>query len=328
MSFRPLAALVVACTIGLASVAHAQTVTATLPVGPVAGVVTPAMLEFLGIPYAEAPVGDLRWAPPEPHAPWTTPLDASTFGSPCPQTPSAFGIPSSTEDCLFLNVYVPHRKTVPERDLKRKRPVMVWIHGGAFQVGSAGNYDPTKLVTAGDVIVVSINYRLGALGFLAHPALSAESPAGISGNYGILDQQLALRWVQDNIAGFGGDPKRVTIFGESAGGISVHTQLASPLAAGLFRRAIVQSGAVFAQPTLQAAEALGQHSADALGCSDQTAACLRALSVDDVLANQPSGLQTTSPVIDGVVLPLPLRDAFQNGAFNRVPVMQGSNHDE
>jgi para-nitrobenzyl esterase len=327
---RPLAASVVAAVaFVLAAVsADAQTITAQLPVGPVTGVVTPAMLEFLGIPYAEPPVGDLRWAPPEPHAPWTTPLDASAFGSRCPQPPSPFGQPSTGEDCLFLNVYVPHRKSVPERDLKRKRPVMVWIHGGAFQFGSADNYDPTKLVTAGDVIVVTINYRVGALGFLAHPALSAESPAGISGNYGILDQQLALQWVQDNIAGFGGDPKRVTIFGESAGGISVHAQLASPLATGLFRRAIVQSGAVFQQPTLAEAEALGSDSADAFGCPDQTAACLRALSVDAVLASQPSGLQSTSPVIDGVVLPLPLRDAFRSGAFNRVPVMEGSNHDE
>jgi para-nitrobenzyl esterase len=311
-----------------ASSAPAQPITATPPTGPVVGATTPTMHRFLGIPYAEPPIGPLRWQPPQPHAPWTMPRDASAYGSRCAQAPSPFGETSSSEDCLFLNVYVPHRKTVAAHDLKRKRPVMVWIHGGAFQVGSAENYDPTRLVTIGDVVVVTINYRLGALGFLAHPALSAESPDGVSGNYGILDQQLALRWVRDNIAAFGGNPKRVTIFGESAGGISVHAQLASPGAAGTFHRAIVESGAIFLQPALADAETAGEDIADALGCSDQTAACLRALSVDDVLAGQPSGLQSTSPVIDGVVLPTSIRTAFQTGAFNHVPVIEGSNHDE
>jgi para-nitrobenzyl esterase len=312
--------------LAIATSAGAQTIMAAPPAGPVVGVVTPAMHEFLGIPYAEPPVGALRWAPPVTRTPWTTPLDASTYGDRCAQVGGAFGEASTSEDCLFLNVYVPHRKSVPERDLRKKRPVMVWIHGGAFQNGSAANYDPTKLLRGG--VVVTINYRLGALGFMAHPAFSAESPDGISGNYGILDQQLALRWVQDNIAAFGGNPKRVTIFGESAGGISVHTQLASPLAAGTFHRAIVQSGALFRQPTLAAAETAGTATADALGCSDQTAACLRALSVADVLAGQPAGLQSTSPVVDGVVLPLPFRAAFDLGAFNHVPVIEGSNHDE
>ena len=311
-----------------ASAARAQAITADAPTGPVVGVTTAAMHSFLGIPYAEPPVGPLRWQPPQPHAPWTAPLDASAYGSRCAQTPSPFGQTSSSEDCLFLNVYTPHRKSVAAHDLKRKRPVMVWIHGGAFQVGSAEDYDPTKLITLGDVVVVTINYRLGALGFLAHPALSAESPDGVSGNYGILDQQLALRWVHDNIAAFGGNPKRVTIFGESAGGISVHAQLASPGAAGTFHRAIVESGAIFLQPALADAENAGTAVADALGCSDQTAACLRALSVDDILAGQPSGLQSTSPVIDGVVLPTSIRTAFKNGDFNRVPVIEGSNHDE
>jgi para-nitrobenzyl esterase len=227
-----------------------------------------------------------------------------------------------------LNVYVPHRKSVPERDLKRKRPVMVWIHGGAFQSGSAENYDPTKLVTDGDVIVVTINYRLGTLGFMAHPALSAESPDAVSGNYGILDQQLALRWVHDNIAAFGGNPRKVTIFGESAGGISVHVHMASPLAAGTFQRAIAQSGAVFVQPTLADGESQGTTLADTLGCSDQSAECLRGVTVDDILANQPLGLQTASPVVDGVVLPTDLRTAFTSGNFNRVPLIEGTNHDE
>lgn len=326
---RPLVSFLgIAACVLVATAARAETLTATPPVGPVVGTVGATMHQFLGIPYAEPPVGELRWTPPEPVEPWTTPRDASAFGGRCAQNGGAFGEASTNEDCLYLNVYVPHRKSVPARDLRRKLPVMVWIHGGAFQNGSGENYDPTKLVVQGDVVVVTINYRLGQLGFLAHPALSAESPAGISGNYGILDQQLALQWVQQNVAAFGGNPKKVTIFGESAGGISVHAQLASPLAAGTFHRAIVQSGAVFRQPTLDEAETAGTAVADAAGCTDQTAACLRGLSVDDVLAAQPSGLQTTSPVIDGVVLPIPIRDAIQTGNFNRVPVMQGSNHDE
>jgi para-nitrobenzyl esterase len=316
-----------ACAL-VATAARAETLTAAPPAGPVIGTVGTAMHQFLGIPYAEPPVGPLRWAPPAPLVPWTTPRDASAFGGRCAQVGGAFGEASTNEDCLYLNVYLPHRKSAPGRDLRRKLPVMVWIHGGAFQNGSGENYDPTKLVSQGDVVVVTINYRLGQLGFLAHPALSAESPAGISGNYGILDQQRALQWVHDNIAAFGGNPKRVTIFGESAGGISVHAQLASPLAAGTFHRAIVQSGAVFRQPTLDDAETAGAALADAMGCTDQTAACLRALAVEDVLAAQPAGLQTTSPVIDGVVLPMPIRDALASGSFNRVPVMQGSNHDE
>jgi para-nitrobenzyl esterase len=331
---RPLAFLVrvlvfAACMLTATASARAATITANPPIGPVTGVVATAMDEFLGIPYAEPPVGDLRWTPPVPHDPWTMPRDGSTFGSRCPQATSPFGqTTNNSEDCLFLNVYVPHRKTVPAHDLTRKRPVMVWIHGGAFQVGESDDYDPTKLVTTGDVVVVTLNYRLGTLGFMAHPALSAESPSGISGNYGILDQQLALRWVQDNIAAFGGNPKHVTIFGESAGGISVHAQLASPLAAGTFHRAIVESGAVFQQPTLDAAEQQGTDFANTLGCTDQTAACLRAVSVDDIIANQPVTLQSASPVIDGVVLPIDLRTAFKTGAFNRVPLIQGSNHDE
>ncbi len=314
--------------LGGTSTVQAQTLIATPAAGPVEGVVTPTVHKFLGIPYAEAPVGPLRWQAPRAHAPWATALDASAFGDRCAQTGGPFGEPSTSEDCLFLNVYTPHRKAVPERDLRRHRPVMVWIHGGAFQAGSADPYDPTKLVEDGDVVVVTINYRLGALGFLAHPALSAESADGISGNYGILDQQLALRWVHDNIAAFGGNPKRVTIFGESAGGVSVHTQIASPLAAGLFQRAIVQSGALYGQPTLAAAESQGATQADTFGCTDQTAVCLRALGVDDVLAGQGSSLGSFGPVIDGVVLPEPLRDAFENGNFNQVPVIEGSNHDE
>jgi len=325
-SLLPLAALLAA--LGAAAPANAVTVTATPPIGPVTGVVTPAFDEFLGIPYAEAPVGALRWQPPEPHAPWSTPLDASAFGNRCAQIASPFGLPSTSEDCLFLNVYTPRHGSVPARDLTRQRPVMVWIHGGAFQVGSAEDYDPTRMIATGDVVVVTVNYRLGVLGFLAHPALSAESADGISGNYGILDQQLALKWVRDNIASFGGNPRRVTIFGESAGGISVHAQLVSPGAAGLFRRAIVESGAINTQPALADAEATGTDQANTYGCTDQSATCLRALTVDQILAGQGTSLSAATPVIDGVVLPMPFLQAFKSGTFNRVPIIEGSNHDE
>src|SRR5690348_8372692 len=177
------------------------------------GVTTPTMNEFLGIRYAQAPVGDLRWRPPQPAARGAGIQDASQFGNHCPQPPSPFGVATLTEDCLFLNVFTPVRgQGGPSGHL----PVMVWFHGGALVVGESDDYNPERLVEQG-VIVVTVNYRLGALGFLAHPALSAEA-GGASGNYGIMDQQLALEWVKRNIAGFGGDPHNVTIFGESAGG--------------------------------------------------------------------------------------------------------------
>ncbi len=320
------AVLAAIAVIASESRALAATATVTTDSGPVEGLVTTAMTEFLGIPFAAPPTGDLRWQPPQPPTPWTTPRDATVFGNHCPQAFSPFGLETDTEDCLVLNVYVPVHHGFPA-DARRHRPVMVWIHGGAFSVGESDVYDPARLV-AQDVVVVTINYRLGALGFLAHPALTAESPDGVSGNYGLLDQQAALRWVQRNIASFGGSRHKVTIFGESAGGLSVHAHLVSPLAAGLFQRAIVESGAFFTQPTLAAAEPTGTAFAIAVGCSDQTAACLRAAPVDQILANWGTGLASTTPVIDGVVLPQPFRTAFATGQFNRVPIIEGSNRDE
>jgi para-nitrobenzyl esterase len=291
--------------------------------GPVRGVANGSMQQFLGIPYAAAPVGTLRWRPPQEHARWTGVLDATALGAHCPQVASPYGTPSTTEDCLFLNVFTPDKTNPGQPHLL---PVMFWIHGGGLVVGLSDGYDPSKLV-AQDVIVVTINYRLGFLGFLAHAALAAESPTGAAGNYGLMDQQAALRWVQRNIRSFGGDPDNVTIFGESAGGLSVHSQLASPLAAGLFHKAIVESGAYsLAQPSLSAAESAGAAFATSTGCVSQTAACLRSLSVEEVLAHQPGG--TMVPNLDGFVLPVTVRSAFTSGQFNRVPVIEGSNHDE
>jgi para-nitrobenzyl esterase len=296
--------------------------------GPVRGVETGNMLAFLGIPYAAAPVGDLRWRPPQPHARWRTPLDASRFGNHCSQPPTLFGSqPSVTEDCLFLNVYTGRHI---DHGQPHRRPVMVWIYGGGLTTGASDTYDPAKLVEDGDAIVVTFNYRLGVLGFLTHPALTAESSDHASGNYGLMDQQFALGWVRRNIAQFGGDPNNVTIFGESAGGVSVHSNLASPTAAGLFHRAIAESGAYsLTQPTLAQAEAGGTAFASVVGCGSQTAACLRALPVTAILAAQ--GVVFSNgivPTVDGKVLTQSVGAAFASGSFNRVPVVEGSNHDE
>jgi para-nitrobenzyl esterase len=299
--------------------------------GPVQGTVSAAGIqEFLGIPYAAAPVGNLRWSPPVDHAPWSQVLDATRFGNHCPQPPSPFGIVSTTEDCLFLNVFTPSGASTDPL------PVMVWIHGGALVTGESDDYDPTALVNDG-VIVVTINYRLGALGFLAHPAFAAEStdpdhdgdPAtGFAGDYGLMDQQAALRWVRGNISFFGGDPRNVTIFGESAGGLSVFSQLQSPPAAGLFHKAIIESGSYnLNTQTLATAEAAGTTFATAVGCSSQTAACLRAVPVATLLANE-NAVTGYTPNIDGSFLPTSLATALSTGQFTRVPVIQGTNHDE
>jgi para-nitrobenzyl esterase len=315
----------------LASIgARAATPVALTENGRVIGLEQSGVREFLGIRYAEPPVENQRWQPPQPLPGGVHDIQATQFGNHCPQAASPYGIASTTEDCLFLNVYAPagagHRDFGPDG---RSLPVMVWIHGGALVVGLSNDYDPSRMVRQGKVIVVTINYRLGALGFLAQPALDAEShPAA---NYGLMDQQAALGWIDRNIAGFGGDPRNVTIFGESAGGLSTLSQLASPAAAGLFEHAIVESGAYALQlASLSQGETQGNSFAASVGCtgdpaSAQTATCLRAVSVDKILANQPGG---ETPVVDGTVLPESLNTAFKTGAFNRVPIVNGSNHDE
>jgi para-nitrobenzyl esterase len=200
---------------------------------------------------------------------------------------------------------------------------MVWIHGGSNVVGESDSYDPTRLVQQG-VVVVTMNYRLGVLGFLAHAALRED---GASGNYALLDQLAALRWVQRNIGAFGGDPSRVTLFGESSGGNSVHAHIASPLAAGLFQRAIVESGASgLNQQTLAAAEEAGAlFASKKVECTDQSAECLRSLSVQDILSAMSKSYR---PNLDGKVLPKTIADSFASGEFNRVPVLEGTNRDE
>ncbi|HXL93719.1 MAG TPA: carboxylesterase/lipase family protein [Streptosporangiaceae bacterium] len=277
--------------------------------------------EFLGIPYAAPPVGPLRWRPPQPAAPWTGVRAATAFAPHCPQPPSGFGVASTSENCLYLNVYTPAGATASARSL----PVMVWIHGGAFIAGESNDYNPAGLVRHG-VIVVTINYRLGALGFLAHPAL-ASGPDGSSGNYGLMDQQAALRWVQANIRQFGGNPRNVTLSGESSGGLSVLSQLISPGARGLFSRAIVESGTYdLTQVTLATAETAGEAFAAKVGCTSQTAACLRALPVSAIVDNE--DFAGYRPDIDGTVLTQSIGPALASGHFNRVPVINGTNRDE
>lgn len=305
--------------------------------GPVVGVVAGAGQAFLGIPYAAPPVGALRWRAPQPPAAWSEPRAATALGPSCLQNLALSaqvgghggGPTLGQEDCLTLNVYAP-----PGTAAGRTKPVMVWIHGGAFVLGTSGQYDPSALARREDVVVVTVNYRLGALGFLAHPALRGQPGEGA---FALLDQRAALRWVQANIAGFGGDPRRVTLFGQSAGAWSACYQMASPGAAGLFSRAILESGAcVLPETVLPAgvAEAGGQRMADDLGCSGPDAlACLRALPADALVEAAPerpgvTGPNSWAPATGLDVLPLPPRAAFAAGRFNRVPVIDGTNRDE
>ena len=293
------------------------------------------MWAFKGIPFAAPPVGERRWLPPAPVAAWGGERAAETFGPRCMQSsrPSlGGGVPPLSEDCLYLNVW-------SVSTLNEQRPVMVWIHGGALTAGagSGTSYDGAALARRG-VVVVTINYRLGPFGYLAHPLLTSESPHAASGNYGVLDQIAALEWVQRNIAGFGGDPGRVTIFGESAGAWSVQTLLATPLAAGLFHGAIGESGGVLESyggtPALPTVEAEGERFGRTLLETDDpavvTLAAMRASSAVDVMATAtaPEGRIQTRPVVDGWVLPDTTKAIFQAGQQHAVPVLVGWNADE
>lgn len=292
--------------------------------GPVRGARSGGMRQFLGIPYAAPPVGARRWQPPAAVTPWTTVREATAFGAHCPQpdtAPLAYGTPGGQEDCLFLNVFTP--------STPGPHPVLVWIHGGAFYLGRANGYTPTRLVAQG-ITVVTLNYRLGALGYLAHPALNDAS--GRSGNYGLLDQVAALQWVQRNIAAFGGDPGNVTLAGQSAGGASVLTQLLSPAARGLFHKAVLQSVPAISQPSGAAAQALGASTAaSAFGCANdaQAASCLRALPVDTLIARQPGGFSPLNgPNVDGTYLTATWSEGLAAGLAPRLPVLIGSTRDE
>ncbi|MFG2338919.1 carboxylesterase/lipase family protein [Streptomyces yangpuensis] len=277
---------------------------------------------FQGIPYAAPPVGELRWASPQPAAPWTGLREATEPGSPCPQPKGLpIGKPSTTEDCLYLNVTAPAGQT-------GKQPVIVWIHGGSLMFGSGDIYGPERLAAEG-AVVVSVNYRLGVMGFLSDPAL------GTSGGLGLEDQQAALRWVRANAGAFGGDPANVTVMGESGGGYGVCGHLASPKSAGLFDRAIIQSAPCATGGSRNRQEAEDEakatlanlRTAGACGKDEDAEACLRRTDAATLMEaygtwNEPR------PIAGTDLMPLAPAEALRTGRFNRVPVLLGVNHDE
>lgn len=296
--------------------------------GQIEGYIQDSLKIFKGIPFAAPPVGDLRWKAPQPVQPWQGVKKTTEFA----KGPIQGGDPNNfSEDCLYLNVWTP-AKTAQD-----KLPVMVWIYGGGFSFGSTA--DPShdgELLARNGVILVSITYRVGNLGFLCHPELSAENPNHVSGNYGILDQIAGLQWVKNNIDKFGGDPNNVTIFGESAGGISVSMLCASPLAKGLFQRAISQSGGSFGpsrattypgenMKTLAMAEQDGAQIAEKLGA--KSLADLRALPAEKYAGGDMSGFGAW-PVVDGYVIKDDQYVMYQNGDFNDVDILVGYNSDE
>jgi para-nitrobenzyl esterase len=299
--------------------------------GEARGVRTGGALSFYGIPYAAPPVGDLRWQQPLVAQPWHGVLDASRRGHPCMQTtPTGSLADSASEDCLFVNL------SRPATDRPgRKLPVMVWIHGGGFVSGSANAVDTSALAAAGPAVVVAVNYRLGAFGYLALPALNAESP-GDAGSYAVGDLIAALHWVRANAKAFGGDPENITVFGESAGSVGVCALLASPRSAGLFQRAVMQSGPCgWTLPSIPAAEQTGTGLAQRLACTDVATAaqCLRSLPARTIVAAQGSEGDILrpflwAPAVGGPILPQGLLDAFRSGQFAKVPVLIGTIRDE
>lgn len=294
--------------------------------GQVAGIEAEGVRIFRDVPYAAAPVGQLRWAPPRPAPAWRGVRDASAIGPSCPQRMNPDGKPNlgaangpTQEDCLRLNIFAPKAAL--------GAPVMVWLHGGGHRAGAGWIYDGSNFARDG-VVLVAINYRLGPLGYFAHPALTqAAAPGEPVGNYGLMDQIAALKWVARNIAAFGGDPGNVTVFGESAGGASVLALLATPASRGLYRRAIVQSGGGWSPPvTLAQMEARGVAAVQELGLSrTATAEQLRALPVDRLIAQVDGGF---GPFLDGRLMKEPPAQAFARGHANDVPLIIGANSGE
>jgi para-nitrobenzyl esterase len=305
--------------------------------GLVEGTVENGFAVYRGIPFAAPPVGDLRWRAPQPAAKWQGVLRADKFAARCMQgggagSPGAAQAPDTSEDCLYLNVWSP-AKSAGDRVT-----VLVWIYGGGFGGGATSipTYSGEQFAKKG-VMLVSIAYRVGPFGFLAHPGLSAETRNRVSGNYGLLDMIAGLQWIQKNIAAFGGDPHRVTIFGESAGGIAVSMLCASPLAKGLFHGAISQSGGSFGPPRvggmpgenmvrLADAERAGEAYAKSAGASSIEA--LRKLPADQVLATTKGQRGMSWPIVDGWVIPDDEYKQYQAGRYNDTPILVGYNSDE
>jgi para-nitrobenzyl esterase len=325
--------------------------------GLVSGTDMDGLHAYLGIPYAAPPVGDLRWRPPEPARAWDGVRACVTYGPSCPQPSgtglSFFPLGKTDEDCLNLNVWTPDAASTgattadaaePGIAPQEALPVMVFIHGGGFATGSGSleMYSGAGLARLG-AVVVTINYRLGPLGFLDHPELTREDPQGMSGNYGLLDQIAALEWVRDNAAGFGGDPDEVTVFGESAGGMSICDLMVSPRAEGLFARTIVESApfdsrgaGMDAVRTLAEAEAAGRELSHRLGCDEapDELAALRAVPVGRLLRAVDRTVERLvggigfGPVVDGVVLPGDPAALFAAGEVHDVDLLVGANADE
>jgi len=307
----------IACT----ACAH-NSPTVTIAGGRLKGVTTGSGAVFKGIPFASSPVGDLRWREPAPVKPWSGIRDATKFGSRCMQTGR-----DTSEDCLYLNIWT------PEWPPKSRKPVMLWIHGGGNFAGAGSDamYDGESLARH-DVVLITANYRLGVFGFFAYPELTAESPHHSSGNYGLMDQIAALKWVRDNIPKFGGDPQNVTIFGESAGSIDINILMTSPLARGLYARVIGESGPVVdrttvAPPGLADAEKKGVSLAAELKADSMKA--MRAIPAEDLQQATGPGLQFLGPllgvVVDGWIIPMPPLQVFQAGQQRRVDLLLGSN---
>lgn len=287
---------------------------------------------FKGIPFAQPPVGILRWKAPQPLSPWAGVFQAKTFGSVCAQGDPLAGKSRGQEDCLFLNVWTPKNRK-PGALL----PVMVWVHGGGFFAGGGGGdgpmegvYNGTALVEKANVVYVSFNYRLGSLGFLSHPGLSDETAYHGSGNYGMLDQQAALKWVQNNIQAFGGDKANVTVFGQSAGGVAVSDLIVSPLSKGLFAKAFTMSGPAVAY-NLSESEALGLQVSQKLGCTNPVRVkeiiCLRNQPVEHLLGAFPSftdgetyGINIPGPNVDNYFLPRQPLEIVKRGEHNKIPI--------
>lgn len=329
-AFAVTAALIASCA--MVGSASAQTLV-DAPAGPLQGEAADGVNVFRGVPYALAPTGERRWRAPADMPRWGQTRDATRFGAACHQ-PVARGesiyagdAPTMSEDCLFLNVWAPQDS--------QDAPVFVWIHGGALNTGASNEamYDGARLAAAQGMVVVSINYRLGVLGYLAHPELSAESSQDVSGNYGLLDQIAALNWIKTNIAAFGGDPENVTIAGESAGALSVMYLMASPQARGLFDRAIAQSAYMISTPELRssrhgdpAAESMGAWLQAQLGFADL--ADLRAMDAQTLTTSALAKGYAPWGTIDGKVLPEQLVEVFDKGEQAPVPLLIGFNAGE
>lgn len=298
--------------------------------GLIQGMYENGLTVYKGVPFAAPPVGSLRWKAPQPVAKWEGVKQTTTFA---PGPPQGQNLPfGKSEDCLYLNVWS------PAKSAKDRIPVLVWIHGGGFAAGAASEqlFNGENLAKKG-VMLVTIAYRLGQLGFLAHPELSAESPNHVSGNYGLLDMIAGLKWIQNNIAALGGDPNKVTIFGESAGGIAVSMLCASPLAKGLFSGAICESGGSFGPASkksssgenmrvLQDVEQSGVEFMKKMGAS--SIAEMRAMDLDKLMAGAGMGMGMSWPNIDGYVIPDDQYKLYEAGSFNDVPVLIGYNSDE